>query len=152
MVTRGFKNIAVDGKRINKLVITLDLAFFESCFIDPELDIRGRERKEKSGGLLPCDDHISNKTLEVKNRSSEFESNFLENSFLEKENSSAIVICKQGFSLASFYPLGQSDIDNLRNLSGREFSSNAINEILQSLSIKLPNHIFVIPQSGVQRF
>jgi len=141
ILTRGFKNIAVDGKRINKLVITLDLAFFESCFIDPELDIRGRGRKEKSGGLLPCDDHISNKTLEVKNRSSEFESNFLENSFLEKENSSAIGI-GQGFSLASFYPLGQSDIDNLRNLSGREFSSNAINEILLSLSHKLPSHIF----------
>ena len=150
ILTRGFKNIAVDGKRINKLVITLDLAFFESCFIDPELDIRGRGRKKKSGGLLPCDDHISNKTLEVKNRSSEFESNFLENSFLEKENSSATVTSKQGFSLASFYPLGQSDIDNLRKLSGREFSSNAINEILQSLSIKLPSHIFPSKKSFIK--
>lgn len=48
----------------------------------------------------------------------------------------------RSFSFASFYPLGQADIDSLRRLSGREFSSNAINEILLSLSRKLPNHDF----------
>lgn len=42
----------------------------------------------------------------------------------------------------AFYPLGQADIDSLRRLSDREFSSNAINEILLSLSRKLPNHDF----------
>ena len=46
------------------------------------------------------------------------------------------------FGFSSFYPLGQADIDTLRRLSSREFSSNAINEILLSLSRKLPNHDF----------
>ena len=85
VLKRGFKNMAVNGKRINKLVITLDLKFFESCFIDPELDIRGIRDKGKSGDLLPCDDHISNKTLENKDRSTELKSNFLENSFEEEK-------------------------------------------------------------------
>ena len=143
VLKRGFKNIAVDGKRINKLVITLDLKFFESCFIDPELDIRGRGRKKKSGGLLSCDDHISHKTLEFKDRSTELKSNFLENSFEEKTlQPSATELERTGYSLASFYPLGQSDINNLRVLCGREFSGNAINEILLSLSKKLPSHVF----------
>ena len=143
VLKRGFKNIAVDGKRINKLVITLDLAFFGSCFVDPELDIRGRGRKKKSGGLLSCDDHISHKTLEFKDRSTELKSNFFENSFEEKTlQPSTTEFERTGYSLASFYPLGQSDINNLKELCGREFSGNAINEILLNLSKKLPSHVF----------
>lgn len=69
-------------------------------------------------------------------------SNFNANSFLEKENSSSTVTHKQRLSSASFYPLAQSDIDKLQTLCSQEFSSNAINEILQSLSAKLPNHSF----------
>ncbi len=71
------------------------------------------------------------------------ESNINSNSFLQKQDLPiSVVAYKQRFSLVSFYPLVQSDIDNLQHLCGREFSGNAINEILQNLSIKLPNHTF----------
>ena len=69
-------------------------------------------------------------------------SNINSNSFLRKQTLKASVIQKQRLSLASFYPLSLADIDKLQILCARQFSSNAINEILQSLSIKLPNHTF----------
>ena len=98
-----------------------------------------RVRESKDSDLEILDARINKKNLE-EDRSSR--STFISNSFLEKENSSANVIRKERFSLASFYPLAQSDIDKLQMLCGRQFSSNAINEILQNLSIKLPNHTF----------
>lgn len=153
VLKKGFKNIAVaGGKRINKLVITLDLTFFKSCFIDPSLDIRGIGRKKKSAGVPHCDDHISRKNLEVKDRSrkSNLKFNFLEFSKnIEKIDSQLIatdelnnIYEKKNFSLASFYPLSQSDIKTLRRLCGRQFSGNAINQILLKLSKKYLLHSF----------
>ena len=110
-----------------------DTKFQESIFLDDRLG------ESKDNDLEILDARIIKKNL-GKNRSSGSIIN--SNSFLEKENSSAIVTRKQRFNFASFYPLAQSDIDKLQMLCGREFSSNAINEILQSLSIKLPNHTF----------
>ena len=105
----------------------------DSIFLDD------RVGESKDSDLEILDARMIKKNLE-EDRSTE--SNINSNSFLEKENSSADVIRKQRFSLASFYPLAQLDIDKLQYLCGREFSGNAINEILQSLSIKLPNHSF----------
>jgi hypothetical protein len=105
----------------------------DSIFLDD------RVGESKDSDLEILDARMIKKNL-LRTRSSE--SIFVSNSFLEKENSSAIVIRKQRFSFASFYPLAQSDIDKLQMLCGREFSSNAINEILQSLSTKLPTHTF----------
>ena len=105
----------------------------DSIFLDD------RVGESKDSDLEILDARIIKKNLE-EDRSSR--STFVSNSFLEKENSSANVIRKQRFSLASFYPLSLADIDKLQILCGREFSGNAINEILQSLSIKLPNHTF----------
>jgi len=101
--------------------------------------LRRRVGKSKDSDLEILDARMIKKNLE-EDRSTE--SNINSNSFLEKENSSATVTRKQRFSFASFYPLTQSDIDKLQMLCGREFSSNAINEILQSLSTKLPTHTF----------
>lgn len=101
--------------------------------------LRRRVGESKDSDLEILDARMIKKNLE-EDRSTE--SNINSNSFLEKENSSAAVIRKQRFSFASFYPLAQSDIDKLQILCGRQFSSNAINEILQSLSTKLPNHSF----------
>lgn len=101
--------------------------------------LNDRVGESKDNDLEILDARIIKKNL-LRNRSSR--ATFVSNSFLDKENSSAAVIRKQRFSFASFYPLSQSDIDKLQHLCGREFSSNAINEILQSLSIKLPNHSF----------
>lgn len=47
ILKRSFKNIYVKGQRLNKLVIDLDADFFKSCFIDPELDIRGIREEKK---------------------------------------------------------------------------------------------------------
>ncbi len=49
---------------------------------------------------------------------------------------------KERFIFASFYPLDKPDIDTLQTLCGREFSGQAINEILKNFSIKLPSHTF----------
>ena len=106
----------------------------DSIFLDD------RVGESKDSDLEILDARIIKKNLR-KNRSAG--SSFVSNSFLEKQDSSTITLVqKKRFSLASFYPLVQSDIDKLQTLCGREFSGNAINEILQSLSIKLPNHSF----------
>jgi hypothetical protein len=99
------------------------------------------------GGSKESDLDISNarenKNNLENNRSSE--SNFVINNFLTQttqvgEVNSCNNIKRYGF--ASFYPLTEADISNLRHLAGREFSNRAINEILLSLSRKLPNHDF----------
>ena len=105
----------------------------DSIFLDD------RVGESKDSDLEILDARMIKKNLE-EDRSAE--SNINSNYFLEKENSSTTYTRQQRFSFASFYPLAQSDIDNLQTLCGREFSSNAINEILQSLSTKLPTHTF----------
>ena len=97
-------------------------------------------RNERTSSLEFSSDNKIKRENNKKSRSTG--SNFNSNSFLKKENSYVTVTRKQRLSFASFYPLAQADIDSLRRLSGREFSSNAINEILLSLSRKLPNHDF----------
>ena len=106
----------------------------DSIFLDD------RVGESKDSDLEILDARMIKKNLE-EDRSSE--SSFVSNSFLENQDSPiSVVTYKQRFSLASFYPLTQSDIDKMQYLCGREFSGNTINEILQSLSIKLPNHSF----------
>ena len=54
----------------------------------------------------------------------------------------AYTASKERLSFASFYPLAKADVNTLQMLCGREFSVHAINEILQNIGIKLPNHTF----------
>jgi len=141
LLKRSLRTVIVRGRRFtNEMFLVLN--------IENVLKLNGQDqakkfplssRKEKTDSPKISSDNIDKKNLE-EDRSSR--STFISNSFLEKENSSANVIRKERFSLASFYPLAQSDIDKLQMLCGRQFSSNAINEILQNLSIKLPNHTF----------
>jgi len=145
ILKRSFKNIYVKGQRLNKLVIDLDADFFKSCFIDPELDIRGIREEKKSYRLHQCDDQISTKTIFIKNRSNvhTHESNFCKNSFVEEKSTQTIsVLPVRGFSLASFYPLSQPAAAKLQALCGRQFSANAINEILLSMSKRLTDRFF----------
>ena len=141
LLKRSLRTVIVRGRRFtNEMFLVLN--------IENVLKLNGQDqakkfplssRKEKTDSPEISSDNKYKKNLE-ENRSSG--SNVNSNSFLEKENSSANVIRKQRFSLAAFYPLAQLDIDKLQMLCGRQFSSNAINEILQNLSIKLPNHTF----------
>jgi len=145
ILKRSFKNIYVKGQRLNKLVIDLDADFFKSCFIDPELDIRGIREEKKSYRLHRCYDQISTKTIFIKNRSNvhAHESNFCKNSFVEEKSTQTIsALSVRGFSLASFYPLNQPETAKLQALCGRQFSANAINEILLSMSKRLTDRLF----------
>jgi hypothetical protein len=145
ILKRSFKNIYVKGRRVNKLVIDLDADFFKSCFIDPELDIRGIREEKKSYRLHRCYDQISTKTIFIKNRSNvhAHESNFCKNSFVEEKSfPPTAVLPVRGFSLASFYPLSQPEAAKLQTLCGRGFSGNAINEILLSMSKRLTDRFF----------
>jgi hypothetical protein len=141
-LTRTVKNVVLSsGQRINRLLITLAAGFFESCFFDPELDIRGIREEKKSYRLHRCYDQISTKTIFIKNRSTE--SNFCKNSFVEKKTTQTIsVLPVRGFSLAYFYPLSQPEAAKLQALCGRQFSANAINEILLSMSKRLTDRCF----------
>ena len=142
LLKRSLRTVIVRGRRFtNEMFLVLN--------IENVLKLNGQDqakkfplsgRKQKTDSPEISSDNIDKKENNKKSRSTE--SNFNLNSSLAKENSSADVIRKQRFSLASFYPLAQLDIDKLQMLCGREFSSNAINEILQNLSIKLPNHSF----------
>ena len=144
VLTRTVKNVVLSsGQRINRLLITLDAGFFESCFIDPKVNITGRREKKKSHLLHHCNDQISIKTIFIKNRSTASESNFCQNSFTgEKPIQTTFLFPVTGFSLASFYPLSQPDTAKLKQLCGREFSGNAINEILLNMSKKLTDRLF----------
>jgi len=93
-------------------------------------------RNECTSSLEFSSDNKIKKENNKKSRSTG--SNFNSNNSLVEKNGST----NRRFGFAAFYPLGQPDIDTLRRLSRREFSSNAINEILLSLSRKLPNHDF----------
>ena len=93
-------------------------------------------RKERTSSLEFSSDNKIKRENNKNSRSAG--SNFNSNNSLVKELGST----NRRFGFSSFYPLGQADIDTLRRLSSREFSSNAINEILLSLSRKLPNHDF----------
>jgi hypothetical protein len=163
LMKRSIGSIVVQGRKFaNILFVTLNVkkllemspSYLQAGSNDDDNDNNQKGSDNKRQDSISLDDRVGeskDSDLEIldariikknlrKNRSSE--STFVSNSFLEKENSSATVTRKQRFSFASFYPLAQSDIDKLQYLCGREFSGNAINEILQSLSIKLPNHSF----------
>ena len=143
LLKRSLRTVIVSGRRFtNEMFLVLN--------IENVLKLNGQDqakkfplsvRKEKTDSPEISSDNIDKKENNKKSRSSE--SSFVSNSFLENQDSPiSVVTYKQRFSLASFYPLTQSDIDKMQYLCGREFSGNAINEILQSLSIKLPNHSF----------
>ena len=145
ILKRRFKNIHVKGRRVNKLVIDLDAGFFKSCFLDPELDIRGIREEKKSYRLHRCYHQISTKTIFIKNRSSvhTHKSNFCKNSLAKQKTApTTSLLPVKGFSLASFYPLSQLETAKLQALCGREFSGNAINEILLSMSKRLTDRFF----------
>ena len=141
LLKRSLRTVIVRGRRFtNEMFLILNIEnVLKLNSQDQEKKFPLSGRKEKTDSPEISSDNKNKKNLE-EDRSSG--STFVSNFFLEKENSSANIIRKERFNLASFYPLAQLDIDKLQTLCGRQFSSNAINEILQNLSIKLPNHSF----------
>jgi len=194
VLKRTVKNIELaPGIRVNRIFITLDLEFFNSCFSDSELDIRvGRDlssndfhvnspklslySSNSTPSLHECNHHISNKNKIKKDRSmiyasnkAQSESSFLEkNLILEEKNNNALAlqnlsdtnnklsfdnqsslnqdknqsICANPRKLKDFYPLNATDCSQLQSLSGRDFSLNAMNEILSDMSKRLTDRLF----------
>ncbi|MEA0970704.1 DNA-like protein [Candidatus Megaera venefica] len=143
LLKRSLRTVIVRGRRFtNEMFLVLNIEnVLKLNSQDQAKKFPLSGRKEKTDSPEISSDNIDKKENNKKSRSSE--SSFVSNSFLENQDSPiSVVTYKQRFSLASFYPLTQSDIDKMQYLCGREFSGNAINEILQSLSIKLPNHSF----------
>jgi DnaA N-terminal domain len=141
LLKRSLRTVIVGGRRFtNEMFLVLNIEnVLKLNSQDQAKKFPLSGRKEKTDSPEISSDNKYKKNLE-ENRSSG--SNVNSNSFLRKQTLKATIIQKQRLSLASFYPLSMADIDKLQILCGREFSGNAINEILQSLSIKLPNHTF----------
>jgi len=98
-------------------------------------------RNERTSSLEFSSDNIDKRENNKKSRSTE--SNFCQNSFTEqKPIHPTAVLPVRDFSLASFYPLSQPETAKLKQLCGREFSANAINEILLSMSKRLTDRFF----------
>ncbi len=98
-------------------------------------------RNERTSSLEFSSDNIDKRENNKKSRSTE--SNFCQNFFTEqKPIHPTAVLPVRDFSLASFYPLSQPETAKLKQLCGREFSANAINEILLSMSKRLTDRFF----------
>ena len=153
IISRFVQNIAIkDGSRINQLYISIDPEFFESCFRNPDFDIRVRDN-DFASSTPAGGEHIS-KNFYIKNRSidstseSTNKSNFCKNNSVEKLESPESVKINNSWEqlkkkqLADFYPLSEEDCSILQTTSGRQFSLNAMNEILLDMSKRLGDRDF----------
>jgi hypothetical protein len=147
---RSFRTVVVHGRNFpNELHLKINLSKLlslkakyvvtknndEGSSDDDEGDIFHDEvlGNSTSDTSLKTSDHISNRKISLrKNRSTE--SSVFKNSFLGLARNKA--------DLASFYPLIQSDIATLQKVSGRDFTTLAVNEILLKLSKRHPQHRF----------
>jgi len=173
---RQVRNVVLeDGSRNNKLFLSIETNFFDSCFLNPELDIRLAPTQTLAPSPQIQGDHISKKNKIKKDRSMDyasyeasFGSNFLELSAsnVDKNNNALALqilseanvnlnpdnqfssqvkkpsIDKKSRKLGDFYPLNITDCNELQKLSGRDFSLNAMNEILRDMSKKLTDPEF----------
>lgn len=169
IIFRDIRNIELeDGSRINQLYISIDQDFFNSCFRDPELDIRVRKTKftDSNSNVFEQSPRFGGEHISNKNKNRSIKSSFVENNFEEKpanrvgdnnrvipvednftektgiKQNSDSVLKKKAKQLSDFYPLTQEDCSMLQSLSGREFSLNAMNEILRDMSKRLSDRVF----------
>ena len=169
IIFRDIRNIALeDGSRINQLYISIDQDFFNSCFRNPKLDIRVRETEftDSNADVFEQSPRFGGEHISKKNKNRSIKSSFIENNFEEKavnrvgdnkrvtpvekdstektgiKQNSDSVLRKKTKQLSDFYPLTQEDCSMLQSLSGREFSLNAMNEILRDMSKRLSDRVF----------
>ena len=175
---REFRDVKLRGQTYNnRLFIHLSSSFLDSC-IGNKTNKKVSQcenhntssnpsffaEKEEGGYPRFRGDHIIDKENKknIKDRSTEFKSNFLENSFEEEKilQSPKPSICnkteedrvvttsqiKNTFALAKelkdFYPLTKDDCQILQSNSGREFSLNSMNEILLDMSKRITDRYF----------
>ena len=175
---REFRDVKLRGQTYNnRLFIHLSSSFLDSCIGNKTNKKVSQSENhntssnpsffaEKEEGGYPRfrGDHIIDKENKknIKDRSTEFKSNFLENSFEEekilqspkpsicnKTEESRVVTTSQikntfalGKELKDFYPLTKEDCQILQSNSGRDFSLNSMNEILLDMSKRLTDRYF----------
>jgi hypothetical protein len=158
LMKRSVGTIIVQGRKIaNILFVTLNvkkLLEITPSYLRPESDDDGNNNNQNQESIFfrhrvgdseNKDSKISDGRI-VKNNLKEnrsTKSNFCKISALEeKPIQTTVLFPVTGFSLASFYPLSQHETAKLNQLCGREFSGNAINEILLSMSKRLTDRLF----------
>ena len=153
---REFRNVKLRGQTYNnRLFIHLSSGFLssysynkkfaESKTYENQVNTDLSTPKREGGSTHFRGDYLidnQNKNNIFKNRSAE--SNFYKNSF-EKEESvkqSVRLEFNEAKPLKDFYPLNKDDASRLQSLSGRDFSLNAMNEILLDMSKRLTDRFF----------
>ena len=170
--SREFRNVKLRGQTYNnRLFIHLSSEFLNSCTANKEKHHENNNTDcntsffapEEEGGSPHFEgDHIidiKNKNI-IKDRS--IKSNFCKISFEEKKveqptnqlvsneipegrahiaNQTQSIFAKAK-ELKDFYPLTKEDCQSLQSLSKREFSLNAMNEILLDMSKRLTDRVF----------
>ncbi|MBM3467176.1 MAG: hypothetical protein FJX70_05030 [Alphaproteobacteria bacterium] len=153
---REFRNVKLRGQTYNnRLFIHLSSQFLISCtgnkkFTEPQthknhVNIDFSTPKKEGGSPHFRGDYLidnQNKNSIFKNRS--MESNFCHNSFKKEKllKKSIRLDFNEAKPLKDFYPLNKDDASRLQILSGRDFSLNAMNEILLDMSKRLTDRYF----------
>jgi hypothetical protein len=163
---------AVAGQGRNTLMLSSNPDTLKISQNDLYCESTSEAAKEKNPAVQSprwCGDHIRNKNNIINNRSSaQARSNFYKNSDLENnglKTSAEVLRAKEGGkgrehgtsstearglftekaaerNLRDFYPLSEKDCSKLQELSGREFSLRAMNEILLDMSQRIKDRIF----------
>jgi hypothetical protein len=159
---REFRTVKLKGQTYNnRLFIHLSLEFLSSCtgnkrqISDYESCNASLSAPQNEGGSPHFEGDyiidIKNKNINI-NKSRSIKSNFSQNSFFKEEEgefraqvNSATVLPQHKtpvLQLKDFYPLTSEDATSLQNSSGREFSLNAMNEILLDMSKRVKDRWF----------
>ena len=155
---REFRNVKLRGQTYNnRLFIHLSSQFLSSYTdkkkfaelktINNPVKPDFSAPKKEGGSPHFRGDHIiddQNKNNIFKNRSIASESNFYKNSFGEENPIKKVIRFNRNEAkpLKDFYPLSKDDASRLQSLSGRDFSLNAMNEILLDISKRLTDRCF----------
>jgi len=109
----------------------------------------GKKNKNRSMNLSNSfENNLESKNIDASTEhkhAKEYSKNLKEQSRAEKEISSAnntVLQQSKQRQLEDFYPLSAEDCSSLQSTSGREFSLNAMNEILKNMSKRITNRFF----------
>lgn len=155
LMKRSIGTIIIQGRKIaNILFVTLNvkkLLDLAPSYLRPESDDNDNNKNQNQESIF-----LGHRVRDSENKDSKVlggrivknnlaanrltKSSFSKNSSEEgKSDQTTIVLAVRDFSLASFYPLSQTqtDIAKLKQLCCREFLGNAINKIMLSMSRRL---------------
>lgn len=137
---RAFRTVVVHGRNFpNELHLKINLPKLLS--LKSQYTVGSEEgSSDNTDGDFFHDDVLGNSYCDTSEETEEHISK--KEISIRKNRSKGSNFSMERYGFAFFYPLSQSDIESLRVISGREFSARAMNEILLSLTKKLPNHTF----------